>query len=181
MSDPKAAARRAAHQRRKTAKATVDEMAVLAHLAEALEPFSGQVLAGYMAIRSEVDPLPVMAGWRGQACVPVIVSTGQPLEFHRWSPDAEMVAGAFGAAIPANAVPVVPDVIIVPLLAFDRSGGRLGYGGGFYDRTLEILRARRPVTALGLAFAAQETEGLPLEPTDQPLDGVVTEDGMLLF
>lgn len=181
MTDPKTAARRVAHARRKAARATADEAAVLAHLRDALAPFSGQVLAGYMAIRTEVDPLPTMAAWDGPVCVPVILAAGQPLEFHCWRPDAEMMEGPFGAAVPASAEPLVPDVVIVPLLAFDRSGGRLGYGGGFYDRTLQRLRARRPVTALGLAFAAQEAEGLPLEPTDQPLDGVVTEQGILKF
>ena len=72
-----------------------------------------------------------------------------------------------------------PEILIVPLVAFDRQGGRLGYGGGFYDRTLEGLRAKGPVLAIGFAYAAQETEALPLEPTDQPLDMIVTESGVL--
>ena len=70
---------------------------------------------------------------------------------------------------------IEPEILIVPLVAFDRAGGRLGYGGGFYDRTLELLRSRRPTRAIGFAYAAQEAEALPLEPTDQPLDMVVTE------
>ena len=74
-----------------------------------------------------------------------------------------------------------PEILIVPLVAFDAQGGRLGYGGGFYDRTLEGLRAKRPTLALGFAFDAQEDEGLPLEPTDQPLDMVITESRVLSF
>ena len=76
---------------------------------------------------------------------------------------------------------LVPQVLIVPLVAFDRSGGRLGYGGGFYDRTLELLRAAGPIFAVGFAYAAQEAEALPLEPTDQPLDVIVTDAEVLRF
>lgn len=86
-----------------------------------------------------------------------------------------MVAGEFGAQIPAVPDWLVPDVLIVPLVAFDRQGGRLGYGGGFYDRTLEQRRAQGPVLAIGFAFGAQEASELPLEPTDQWLDLIVTE------
>lgn len=74
---------------------------------------------------------------------------------------------------------MVPQIVIVPLVAFDRKGGRLGYGGGFYDRTLELLRASGPVLAVGFAYAAQEADALPLEPTDQPLDMIITEQGVL--
>jgi 5-formyltetrahydrofolate cyclo-ligase len=72
-----------------------------------------------------------------------------------------------------------PEILIVPLVAFDLSGGRLGYGGGFYDRTLQTLRARRPRLAVGFAFAAQECESVPLEPTDEPLDLIVTESEVI--
>ena len=74
---------------------------------------------------------------------------------------------------------IEPEILIVPLVAFDRKGGRLGYGGGFYDRTLQALRASRPTLAIGFAFAAQEADSLPLEPTDQPLDLIVTERGVI--
>jgi 5-formyltetrahydrofolate cyclo-ligase len=113
--------------------------------------------------------------------VPVIGAAGQPLSFRRWRPGAAMVAGPFGALIPEAGDDVVPEVLIVPLVAFDRAGNRLGYGGGFYDRTLEGLRAARPTFAIGFAYAAQEAEALPLEPTDQPLDAIVTEAETLLF
>jgi len=175
----KAAARQAAFVRRKAAKGVADEGAALSHLSDWLAPHRGAVLSGYMAIRTELDPLPVMAGWDGPVCVPVILGKGQPLAFHRWSAGCELVPGPFGATVPASREALVPDLLIVPLLAFNREGGRLGYGGGFYDRTLEGLRARRAVRAVGLAFAAQEDPGLPLEPTDQPLDAIVTEAGVI--
>lgn len=86
-----------------------------------------------------------------------------------------MVPGAFGALIPEGGEAVDPDVLIVPLLAFDRHGFRLGYGGGFYDRTLEGLRARKSILAIGFAYESQEMDEVPIEPTDQPLDLIVTE------
>jgi 5-formyltetrahydrofolate cyclo-ligase len=109
----------------------------------------------------------------------VIIGPGLPLEFHRWEPDIAMIAGPFGARVPINAEAVVPKVIVMPLAAFDRSGSRLGYGGGFYDRTLELLRQSGPVLAIGFAYSAQEFEQLPVEPTDQKLDAVVTESGVI--
>jgi 5-formyltetrahydrofolate cyclo-ligase len=110
--------------------------------------------------------------------VPVIQAAGRPLLFSRWTPGCDMIEGPFGARIPAVTELVEPEILIVPLVAFDASGGRLGYGGGFYDRTLAQLRARRATLAIGFAFAAQEAEALPLEPTDQPLDMIVTETGI---
>jgi 5-formyltetrahydrofolate cyclo-ligase len=92
-----------------------------------------------------------------------------------------MVAGAFGVPVPAGGDWLEPEVLIVPLLAWDRQGYRLGYGGGFYDRTLERLRARGPHLAVGFAFAAQEVPEVPREPTDQRLDAVVTEAGVIWF
>jgi len=91
------------------------------------------------------------------------------------------VEGAFKALIPVELTWMVPEIVIVPLVAWDAQGGRLGYGGGYYDRTLEGLRARGPVLAIGFAFNAQQADALPLEPTDQPLDMIVTEDRIVHF
>ena len=144
-------------------------------LRAALVPHAGKHLAGYMPMRTEIDCIPAMAAHDGPVGVPVIEAAGAPLRFRAWSPDAHMVAGDFGALIPAAGDWIVPQVLIVPLLAFDRRGFRLGYGGGFYDRTLEMLRAQGPLTAIGFAFSAQEVPMVPIERTDQPLDLVVTE------
>jgi 5-formyltetrahydrofolate cyclo-ligase len=103
------------------------------------------------------------------------------LRFALYTPGMKMVEGAFKALIPVELTWMVPEIVIVPLVAWDAQGGRLGYGGGFYDRTLEGLRARGPVLAIGFAFNAQQAEALPLEPTDQPLDMIVTEDRIVQF
>jgi 5-formyltetrahydrofolate cyclo-ligase len=175
LTDAKAAARKAAFVRRKAAFDAGDRGAGAARLVEVLAPEAGKVLAGYMAMRTEIDPSPAMAAHLGPVCVPVIQGKGLALRFREWSPQAAMVEGAFGALIPASGDWLVPEVLIVPLVAFDRRGFRLGYGGGFYDRTLERLRAEGPVLAVGFAWAAQEDPALPIEPTDQRLDLIVTE------
>lgn len=178
----KATARSAAFARRKAAFASAPP-AACGVLSEVLAGYRGVPLAGYMPIRTEIDPLPAMAeaAAHGPVGVPVIRGAGQPLVFSRWEPDAEMTDGPFGARIPAREVLVEPEILIVPLVAFDARGNRLGYGGGFYDRTLEQLRNRRATLAIGFAFDGQEAAELPLEPTDQPLDMVVTESRVLTF
>ena len=130
-----------------------------------------------MAMRSEIDPMPAMieAHRHGPVALPVIAAHGAPLRFRRWEPGIAMVDGGFGALIPVEGDWITPRVLIVPLVAFDRHGGRLGYGGGFYDRTLAALRAAGPVLAIGFAWAAQEAADFPLEATDEPLDLIVTE------
>jgi len=181
LSERKTLMRKAAFERRKLAHKQGMDAQAQAHLARALTPYQGQAITGYMPIRTEISPLPIMAAWQGPVGVPVILGAGKPLAFHRWTDGCAMVEGAFGAHIPANAVVIQPDVVILPLVAFDLNGGRLGYGGGFYDRTLELLRAARPTVAIGFAYAAQQAEDLPLETTDQPLDMIVTENGITRF
>jgi 5-formyltetrahydrofolate cyclo-ligase len=175
----KAAARQAAYAVRKLAFAAGQGEAC-DHLGAVLAGDSG-VLAGYMPMRTEIDPLPAMAGYRGRVCVPVIVGKGVPLAFREWTAAGEMVAGEFGARVPAAGDWLEPSVLIVPLLAWDRRGYRLGYGGGYYDRTLERLRGRGPVLAVGFGFGAQEVAGVPVEATDQRLDLMVTEAGVVRF
>lgn len=175
----KAEARRAASARRKAAH-EAGQGAACAHLAAALAPFGAAPLAGYLPMRTEIDPRPAMAAHPGPVAVPVIAGPALPLVFRRWQPDAALVRGAFGADIPLEGAELSPRVLIVPLLAFDRRGFRLGYGGGFYDRTLAQLRGLGPVTAIGFAFGAQEMDEVPLEPTDEPLDLIVTEAGAII-
>jgi 5-formyltetrahydrofolate cyclo-ligase len=176
----KAAARRAAFARRKAAHELGLDVSAQARLNAYLAPFAGGALAGYMPIRSEIDPLPVMASWAGPVAVPMIVGKGQPLRFRSWRPGAAMIDGPFGARVPEDGEDIVPQVLIVPLVAFDRTGARLGYGGGFYDRTLAALRSVRSVHAVGFAYAAQEATDLPCGETDVPLDAVVTEREVVL-
>lgn len=182
LAEVKAEARKAAFARRKAAHNAAGPVEA-AHLSQVLAGHRGVPLSGYMAIRTEIDPLPAMeeVAAHGPVCVPVIQQPGLPLKFSRWSPGCALKEGPFGAMIPEVDDFIEPEILIVPLVAFDRRGGRLGYGGGFYDRTLEMLRAKRPTLAIGFAYAAQEAEALPLEPTDQPLDMIVTEAGVIEF
>lgn len=185
--EAKAATRRAAFAARKAAHAAGQGEALeraSTRLYSVLAPCAGQVTAGYMPIRTEIDPRPAMAAHlaRGQGSrivVPVIEGEGLPLLFREWTPEVPMVPGDFGALIPESGDWLLPSVLIVPMLAFDWRGYRLGYGGGFYDRTLERLRAKGPVIAIGFAWAAQEVEAVPVEATDQPLDLIVTEGGVI--
>ncbi len=176
----KAAARKAAFARRKVAHAAAGP-GVSAVLSSVLAGYRGVPLAGYMPIRTEISPLPAMAeaAAYGKVGLPVIQSAGAPLQFSRWEPEVPLRDGPFGAQVPEIDDFFDPEIVIVPLVAFTRAGGRLGYGGGFYDRTLEQLRTRRRTLAIGFAYAAQEAEELPLEPTDQPLDMIITEQGVL--
>ncbi|TCL10021.1 5-formyltetrahydrofolate cyclo-ligase [Shimia isoporae] len=178
----KAEARKAAFARRKKAYQSAGP-AQSAHLSEILAGYRGVSLAGYMPIRTEISPLPAMAeaAAHGPVGVPVIQGEAMPLEFSRWEPGCALRDGPFGAKVPLDDDFFEPEIVIVPLVAFDARGGRLGYGGGFYDRTLERLRARRATLAIGFAFDAQEAGELPLEPTDQPLDMMVTESRIIEF
>ncbi len=179
----KTQARKAAFARRKAARTEPDGRAACDHLLAYLAPFRGAATSGYMPIRTEIDPLPAMTelARSGPVAVPKVLGAGQPLEFHRWHPEARMIEGAFGALVPVDGEIIVPRVVILPLAAFDARGYRLGYGGGFYDRTLAGLRAAGPVLAVGFAFGAQQVDDLPIEPTDQPMDAVVTETGVTEF
>ena len=176
----KAEARAAAFARRKVAHAA-DAGHSADLLCGVLAEHRGGVLSGFLPIRTEIDPRPAMeqAAAYGPVAVPVILGPGRPLAFSLWEPGCVLRDGPFGAQVPEVERLVEPQVLIVPLLAFSRAGGRLGYGGGYYDRTLEQLRARRSTLAIGFAYAAQEMDDLPLEPTDQPLDLVVTESAVL--
>lgn len=135
----------------------------------------------FVSIRGEIDTGPLMARLAAAGvplCLPVIVAKGQPLAFRSWRPGQPLEEKRFGLLEPQDGAPeVIPDLLFVPLAAFDEQGFRLGYGGGFYDRTLEKLRAAGPAAAIGLAFAAQQVEAVPTDAFDQRLDGVLTENG----
>jgi len=140
---------------------------------------SGAVVAGYSPIRSEIDPLPLMrklAVPGARLALPAIVAGDQPLKFRAWSPGDRLRRGRLGILEPsAEAKEVIPDILLVPLAAFDRAGHRIGYGAGHYDYTLAHLRRLKPIIAIGLAFAAQEIEAVPALQHDVALDYVLTE------
>jgi 5-formyltetrahydrofolate cyclo-ligase len=180
LAEAKAALRRAAAAGRAGLKTPARDAAAAARLAGVLAGQRGRVVAGYLPMRSEADPLPALAAHAGPVCMPVVAGRGRPLIFRAWAPGVQLEAGAFGTLVPPTDAPaLVPQVLVVPLLAFDRRGFRLGYGGGFYDRTLAGLRAAGPVLALGYAFAGQEVEAVPTEATDTRLDLIVTEAGVI--
>jgi len=145
----------------------------------ALRPDRATVLAGYWPHRTELDCRPLLLSCLEAEIVctlPVIDEATRLLHFHRWRANDRLRSGPFGIRQPSAASPpLTPGLILVPLLAFDRSGTRLGYGGGFYDRTIAELRRDGQVTAVGYAFAAQEMSELPRDRYDEPLDWIVTE------
>jgi 5-formyltetrahydrofolate cyclo-ligase len=189
LHEAKAALREAAQVRRKAAhdaaggagEAARDHF-LAAGLHRHASGRTARVASAYRRIRSELDPEPLMlalieAGCR--LCVPVIEGRGLPLRFREWAPGTRMQPGPFGAQVPATGDWLEPDLLLVPLLAFDTAGRRLGYGGGFYDRTLARLRAAGPVRAVGFGYAAQEVEAVPADDTDERLDAIVTEAGVV--
>ncbi|WP_340647210.1 5-formyltetrahydrofolate cyclo-ligase [Phenylobacterium sp.] len=137
--------------------------------------------AGYHALGSELDPGPLirrLAATGASLALPVALARDAPLVFRAWDPRDRLVPDAVGVpAPPPSAAGLHPDLVIAPLLGFDRRGGRLGQGGGHYDRTLETLRAARSVFVLGLAYAGQEVEAMTLDAHDQRLDAILTETG----
>lgn len=174
--------RRQARERRKAlAAACPDFAALLASHADALPLKAGMIVGGYHAMPGEADPALVLEKLVERCChiaFPRVAAKGTPLEFHR-VPDGEILrAGAYGIHEPASHFPLVqPDLLLVPLLAFDAHGHRLGQGGGFYDRTIAALG----VPAIGIAFAGQEISSLPVEAHDIALNGILNEHGFKRF
>ncbi len=145
----------------------------------------GAVVAGYSPIRSEIDPMPLMrklAAPGMRLALPAIVAGDRLLKFRAWCPGDRLRRGRLGILEPsADAEEAIPDIMLVPLAAFDRAGHRIGYGAGHYDRTLEHLRKMKAITAMGVAFAAQEVEAVPALLHDAALDYVLTETQVLDF
>lgn len=135
------------------------------------------VYALYHPVGSELDPSPIhLAGAR--RALPAVVDRDGPMVFRLHGPSHPLLPDALGIPAPAaGAAEVAPDVVFTPVLAFDRKGGRLGQGGGHYDRTIEALRAKKAVLVIGVAYAGQEVDEIPMEPHDQRLDAILTETG----
>ncbi len=176
--------RRKAEAHRKTL-ATPGHAAALAAYADALEIAPEAVVAGYAAFRDEADPrllLLALAARGHPLALPAMIGKAQPLRFQRWCEGDALVMHPYGVAEPhPDSAVVVPSVLLVPLLAFDAQGSRLGYGGGYYDRTLAALRTAGRVCAIGIAYAGQELPAVPHGAHDERLDGVLTENGLMQF
>jgi 5-formyltetrahydrofolate cyclo-ligase len=140
---------------------------------------SGVIVSGFMPLKSEINPLPLMqklAEAGARLALPAIAGRGKPLLMRAWEFGAPLDRGQWGIREPKTDAPEVePDILLLPLLAFDRAGFRLGYGAGYYDMTIHRLRGLKPVTAVGIAFAAQEVAKIPTTPRDERLDLVLTE------
>lgn len=174
---------RAAMQIRRRGLGTGERRAAAAGLLEIFElerPAElPAVVSGFWPIQDEIDIRPVMAHLHGQGCrlaLPVVHGRGQRLSFRAWQPGDPLESGVFGTLQPsAGCETLEPDVLLVPLLACDEEGWRLGYGGGYYDRTLEDLRRRRTVTAIGVGFDLQLVPEVPHGADDQRLDWLLTD------
>jgi 5-formyltetrahydrofolate cyclo-ligase len=150
--------------------------------AKSVSPAPLTVASGYLPMRTEIDPLALLAGLaqRGfMPSLPVVAARDAPLQFRAWTPGDPTVPAGFGTREPPPGnVTVDPVVLLVPLLAFDMTGYRLGYGGGYYDRTLRVLRARGPIYAIGVAFDEQKIDAVPHLDYDERMDAVVTPTGV---
>lgn len=171
--------RRAAAQAGEGAAGEGAAEAVSRNLRAAVPLPANAVVSAYWPMGSELDPRPLIMALQGaghQIALPVVVEANQPLVFRAWSPGDDLEPAAFNTQIPSADKPeLTPGVVLAPLLAFDRRGYRLGYGGGFYDRTLDILRLGGDVLAVGLAYAGQEVPAVPRDLNDKRLDWIVTE------
>lgn len=173
---------RAALLERRQAQPDRDRLS--ARICSALAPLldGARIVALYWPIGAEVDPRPALDALAARGvvtCLPRIVAPAQPLAFHRWRPGDPLLEGRLGTAEPAATAPLVtPDHLVVPLVGFDARLYRLGYGGGYYDRTLAALRRQGRAQAIGVAFACQEVDRVPAGRYDQRLDKIVTETGL---
>jgi 5-formyltetrahydrofolate cyclo-ligase len=183
---PKAVLRSEALARRRASQ-SIDPAAFAAHLAaagaELVAAFRPGIVSAYFALRDEASTLPLLEALSEAGiltALPITGARGTALVFRLWRPGDAVVEGKMGISEPSPAAAeVAPDLLFVPLAAFDRTGHRIGYGAGYYDRTLAALRARKKILAVGVAYASQETARIPHESHDQRLDFVLTEHELI--
>jgi 5-formyltetrahydrofolate cyclo-ligase len=187
ISDQKSALRAAALDLR-DALPPAERQAVAETIAARAFPVAvtpGAIVAGFMPMKSEINPLPLMkrlADAGAQLALPCIAGRGKPLIMRAWHFGSPLKAGQWGIREPTVDAPeVAPDILIVPLACFDRAGHRIGYGAGYYDMTIAALRAKKKVIAVGIAFAAQEIPLVPATERDERLDLVLTEREVIDF
>jgi 5-formyltetrahydrofolate cyclo-ligase len=177
----KATLRKEAAERRAALKAQVPELSrrIAQQLLQSVPIPANAVVSAYWAIGDEADPAPAIAEFRARGhriVLPRVTGRNRPLDFHLFEAGAKLVPGGFGLSEPSPDWPrLAPDVLIVPFLAFDSQGYRIGYGAGYYDRTLRELRQQKAITAAGYGFAIQEFAALPHMDHDERLDWIVTE------
>jgi len=185
LSELKRRARAAAQKERASAHRSYGETAAFALAQHGLpiSPAQGMnIVSGFFPFTTEISVLPLLAklaseGWT--TALPVVLGKNTPLKFRVWTPGEATVAGVWNIPMPPEtAAEVLPDVLLVPMLAFDKRGYRLGYGGGFYDLTLRKLRKIKPIEAIGISYAAQEIDEVPHGDHDEPLDWMLTERGI---
>tara|TARA_A100001011_G_scaffold379975_1_gene446694 strand:- start:56 stop:625 length:570 start_codon:yes stop_codon:yes gene_type:complete len=144
-----------------------------------------EVIAVYLPIQTEIDIRPIVPKLRqlGKVlCLPVIVADNKPLQFNIWHSNSTLVEKKFRVLVPTSTEIVEPDLILCPLLRFDLNGYRLGYGGGFYDRTIDNLAKKKSIFSLGCAYSEQISKKmLPIGKFDKPMNAVVTENGLTFF
>ena len=181
IDDIKADLRREALARRDALAADVRAAAAEAIAARAfpVDIKYGVIVSGFSPMRTEINPMPLMrklADAGAKLALPVVVGRGKPLIMRAWTFGEPLARGVWGIREPTASAPEVsPDILLVPLTAFDRRGHRIGYGAGYYDMTITKLRALKPVVAVGIAFAVQEVDEVPVTPRDARLDLVLTE------
>ena len=167
------------------AETRIEKSLAMADHAEALAFDPGTIIAGFMPIRSEADVRPMMSAFRARGarlCLPVVIDK-ETIVFRELLPTAALVETGFGTFGPGpDAAEFDPDILLVPLSAFDMTGHRIGYGGGFYDRAIDrLLRKGLKPRLIGIAFDVQKVEEIPSEPHDMPLDAILTESGLTRF
>ncbi len=181
---------RAARHAISAADAATAALAIRDHFLGGIEMTAKCAVAGTLPLPGEVDPTPLMRALHENGhplCLPAMPKRtggpGKPLAFRAYAPGDPLAVAAFGVREPGPEMDILtPAVVLTPLIAVDRAGNRLGQGGGFYDRTMSVFRAAlHPPRFIGLAYAAQVIDSLPHDRFDQPLDGVVTEEGVTLF
>jgi 5-formyltetrahydrofolate cyclo-ligase len=182
FTDAKAEARKAAAKTRSTAHAAAAAEAPLQLAARdfPVQPEPGRsTVSAFFPYKSEIDVRPLLGRLAGEGwstCLPIVIAPNEPLIFRAWKPGEPTIPGQWDIPRPRDDQALLePDVLLVPMLAFDRLGYRLGYGGGFYDRTLALLRGKKKIVAIGVAYAGQEMQQVPHDGHDQPLDFIMTE------
>lgn len=155
----------------------------IAERVAAIDLPAGAVVSGFLPIRGEIDALPALeriAARGHRIALPVVLADRTTMIFRAWAPGEALEPASFGLSVPPASAPEVdPDVMLVPLAAFDRAGYRIGYGKGHYDRAISRIVATKPLLEIGIAFACQEIECVPAEPHDRPMRFVVTEAGTI--